>query len=54
MTSKKQITANRKNSAKSTGPKSAEGKAISSSNATRHGILSSSLFLPDEDPQTFQ
>jgi len=54
MTSTKQISANRHNSRKSTGPKSVGGKAVASRNATRHGILSSSLFLPDEDPATFQ
>lgn len=53
-TSTKQITANQQNAQKSTGPKSTDGKAVSSRNATRHGLLSARLFLPDEKPQEFQ
>ena len=52
-TSSKQITANQQNAQKSTGPKSDDGKAVSSRNATRHGLLSARLFLPDEKPQEF-
>ncbi|MCX6907776.1 MAG: hypothetical protein NTY01_07010, partial [Verrucomicrobia bacterium] len=36
----KQIEANRNNSLKSTGPKTAEGKANAKMNAAKHGILS--------------
>ena len=36
------LVANRANASKSTGPRSAEGKLISSENATRHGLASSS------------
>lgn len=53
-TSTKQITANQQNAQKSTGPKSADGKAIAAQNATRHGILSTRLFLQDEEPETFR
>ena len=53
-TSKKQINANQQNAQKSTGPKSTDGKAVSSRNATRHGLLSDRLFLTDEKPQDFQ
>jgi hypothetical protein len=35
----------------STGPKSPEGKAASSQNATKHGCCSNKLILPDEDQQ---
>jgi hypothetical protein len=35
----------------STGPKSPEGKATSSQNATKHGCCSNKLILPDEDEQ---
>ena len=37
------LAANRANASKSTGPRSAEGKLISSENATRHGLASSSV-----------
>ncbi|MDD4052447.1 MAG: hypothetical protein PHR28_11200 [candidate division Zixibacteria bacterium] len=39
-TSKKQIRANRRNARLSTGPKSIEGKAISSRNSLKHGRYS--------------
>ncbi len=53
-TSTKQIAANQQNAQKSSGPKSADGKAVTSRNATRHGLLSARLFLQDEKPQEFQ
>ena len=40
MTLSKQTIANRKNAKKSTGPKTAKGKAISSQNALKHGLRS--------------
>jgi len=45
MTSEKQIAANQKN-AKKAGVKSAKGKAASSRNAFKHGILSRHLYVP--------
>ena len=45
-----QLLANRLNSQKSTGPRSAEGKAASSMNALRHGARAESLIIPGEDP----
>ncbi len=47
MASEKQIIANRANAKRSTGPKTAVGRATSSRNAYRHGL---SLDLPLEDP----
>lgn len=41
--SQRKIEANRENSKKSTGPKTPAGKAISSWNSTRHGLLSRKL-----------
>lgn len=48
------VTANRANARLSTGPKSAGGKAVTSKNATRHGLLSGRLILDDEDPDEFE
>jgi hypothetical protein len=45
--------ANRANSKKSTGPKTPEGKAKSALNATRHGILSQVIHLPEEEMASY-
>ena len=45
--------ANRANALKSGGPITDTGRTISSRNAERHGLLSSRLFLEDEDPRKF-
>jgi hypothetical protein len=45
--------ANQQNALKSTGPRSAAGKAVSSANATQHGILSRHLILPGESRAEF-
>jgi len=49
MTTAKQQDANRRNAAKSTGPKTPEGKAVVALNAMKHGLLSRHVLLPDED-----
>jgi hypothetical protein len=43
MATDKQIKANRKNAQKSTGPKTAEGKAAVSQNAVKHGLFTDSI-----------
>jgi hypothetical protein len=45
-----QITANRANAQKSTGPRSVEGKSASRFNALKHGIDAASIVIPGEDP----
>ena len=54
MTTKKQVHANRKNAARSTGPRSRAGKAASSKNAVTHGVLSKEIVLPTEDVEEFE
>jgi hypothetical protein len=47
--SERRRAANRANAQKSTGPRTPEGKRRSALNATRHGILSQVLHLPEEE-----
>jgi hypothetical protein len=47
--SERRRAANRANAQKSTGPRTPEGKSRSALNATRHGILSQVLHLPEEE-----
>jgi hypothetical protein len=49
-----QITANRANAQKSTGPRTVEGKSASSMNALKHGANSASRLLPGEDPAQYE
>jgi len=51
MASRRKVTANRRNARRSTGPRTAEGKAVSSANAVRHGILSRSPVIEDVESQ---
>jgi len=44
-----QLAANRANAAKSTGPRTEEGKKRSSQNARRHGITAQTTVMTDED-----
>lgn len=46
-------TANKRNAAKSTGPKTPEGKARASRNSTTHGLSGSHIVLSTEDPAAF-
>ncbi len=55
-TSDAKIAANRANAARSTGPKTPEGKAVSSMNALKHGLTARRVVVlndPDEDPAQF-
>src|SRR5262245_47089473 len=54
MTTLAKIEANQRNGQSSTGPKTAEGKAIVSRNATKHGIFASVPVIPGECPQTWE
>src|ERR1700734_3081221 len=50
MATPRQITANKLNSEKSTGPQSPEGKAKSSRNRLSWGFASNTIVIPGEDP----
>src|SRR4051812_21030461 len=54
MATRKQIKANRRNSAKSTGPVSPDGKAASSMNALKTGLHANSQVLPCERLADFE
>jgi hypothetical protein len=53
MASEKQVVANRANAKRSTGPKTAAGKALSRGNAYKHGLTAETIVIGDEDPQAF-
>ena len=53
MSSAAQIAANAANAQHSTGPRSPEGKARSSQNATRHGLTSARLIVRDDEREEF-
>src|SRR5438552_17883982 len=48
-----QIDAARRNGAKSNGPKTPEGKAISSGNAVRHGMTAKAILLTNENHEAY-
>jgi hypothetical protein len=49
-----QLAANRANAQRSTGPRSVEGKSVSSLNALKHGVDAAAIALPGEDPAAYQ
>ena len=51
MTSTKRAEANRRNAARSTGPRTLSGKSRSRLNAVTHGLTAETLILPGEDPR---
>ena len=54
MSTQAQILANRQNATHSSGPKTPEGKAASSANATRHGLSGIFTVLPHENREEFE
>lgn len=50
MTSLAKIAANRENAKKSTGPRTAHGKAAAAMNAVRHAVFAAAPVVPGEDP----
>ena len=53
MSNDRQIEANRQNAQRSTGPRTADGKARVASNALKHGLTGKQIVLPGEDPAEF-
>jgi hypothetical protein len=53
MTSLQKIESDRKNSLKSTGPRTKLGKQRSSQNAGRHGLTAETVVQPYEDPEDY-
>jgi hypothetical protein len=54
MASEAQIQANRANSRKSTGPRTADGKAAVAQNALKHGLRAEQVVIKGEDPGEFE
>jgi hypothetical protein len=54
MTAIAKIEANQRNGVLSTGPRTAEGKAIVARNATKHGIFAAVPVLPGENPEAWE
>src|SRR5690348_2250772 len=54
MTSLKQFEANRRNSLKSTGPKTEAGKQASRCNAIRHGLMAETVIGALEDAEDYK
>jgi hypothetical protein len=52
-TTEKQVAANRRNAASSTGPRTEEGKSVSRLNALSHGLTAEAPCLPTEDPEEY-
>ena len=54
MPSQRKLEANRANAAKSTGPKTQDGKAKSRNNAYKHGMRSRTVVIPGEDQDAYE
>ncbi len=53
MMTEKQLSANRANAARSTGPRTQAGKAKSAGNALKHGLTAERAIFPGEDPAEY-
>ncbi len=53
MATAKQITANQVNALASTGPRTAEGKAVAAQNALGHGLTAKAAVVPWENTEAF-
>jgi hypothetical protein len=54
MISQRKLEANRRNAAKSTGPRTAEGKHKVRFNAVTHGLTAATVVLPHEDEEAYR
>jgi len=54
MTTEAQVEANRTNAQKSTGPRTAEGKAVVAQNALKHGLFAKETVIRGEDEHEFE
>jgi len=54
MSTKAQIKANQQNAQKSTGPQTADGKAVVSQNAVKHGLFAAEAVISGEDPADYE
>ena len=54
MSTKAQIKANQQNAQKSTGPQTADGKAVVSKNAVKHGLFAAEAVVTGENPADYE
>ena len=54
MATNKQISANRANAQKSTGPKTEAGRQVASRNAVTHGLFAKDVVAAGEDPEIYE
>ena len=54
MATEAQVSANRRNAGKSTGPRTTQGKGVVAQNAIKHGLLARRNLIRGEDPQEFE
>ena len=54
MSTKAQVKANQQNAQKSTGPQTAQGKAVVSQNAVKHGLFAAEAVITGENPAVYE